>query len=165
MPRVSDDELRFHAKSDGPQPLQDIARELLAARAAVPLLKLLYDKWEDGDVGMSDGYRDDGTGTEDWGVTRITDQIAAWPGLGCGPDPLADFGRECQHGNLRRACNVCEVLAERTALESRLRTTAEALRAATTWAAPMRDAPKSARPAWFDDARAVLAQLEKEGLA
>ena len=114
---------------------------------------------------MSDGYRDDGTGTEDWGVTRITDQIAAWPSLDCGPDPLADFGRECQHGHLRRKCNVCEVLAERTALESRLRTTAEALRAATTWAAPMRDAPKSARPAWFDDARAVLAQLEKEGLA
>ena len=86
---------------------------------------------------MSDGYRDDGTGTEDWGATRITDQIAAWSERRNGLDFYAD----------------------------RLRTTAEALRAATTWAAPMRDAPKSARPAWFDDARAVLAQLEKEGLA
>ena len=86
---------------------------------------------------MSDCYRDDGTGTEDWGVTRITDQIAAWSERRNGLDFYAD----------------------------RLRTTAEALRAATTWAAPMRDAPKSARPAWFDDARAVLAQLEKEGLA
>lgn len=113
---------------------------------------------------MSDGYRDDGTGTEDWGVTRITDQIAAWPGLGCGPDPLADFGRECQHGNLRRACNVCEVLAERTALESRLRTTAEALREVMTWAAPMSEAPRSSRPAWFDSARAILARLKQEGL-
>jgi hypothetical protein len=120
---------------------------------------------------MSDGYRDDGTGTEDWGVTRITDQIAAWPGLGCGPDPLADFGRECQHGNLRRACNVCEVLAERTALESRLRTTAEALRAfvdsrrESGWVIA---AGKNAEPALnkaLPDARAVLAQLEKEGLA
>lgn len=61
-----------------------------------------------------------------------------------------------------------EIRAERPTwsdVVARLRTTAEALRAATTWAAPMRDAPKSARPAWFDDARAVLAQLEKEGLA
>ena len=39
MPRVSDDELRFHAKSDGPQPLQDIARELLAARAVLAQLE------------------------------------------------------------------------------------------------------------------------------
>ena len=60
MPRVSDDELRFHAKSDGPQPLQDIARELLAARAAVPLLKLLYDKWEDGDDCYEDPESYDG---------------------------------------------------------------------------------------------------------
>lgn len=43
MPRVSDEELRKHAEYD------PVARELLAARAAVPLLKLLYDKWEDGD--------------------------------------------------------------------------------------------------------------------
>ena len=108
--------------------------------------------------------------SEDWGVTRITDQIAAWQGLGCGPDPLADFGRECQHGNLRRACNVCEVLAERTALESRLRTTAEALRAfvdsrrESGWAIA---AGKNAGPALnkaLPDARAVLAALEKEGL-
>lgn len=90
---------------------------------------------------MSDCYRDDGTGTEDWGVTRITEQVAAW-------EPIPAMGAP-----------------NRAMLYYRLRTTAEALRAATTWAAPMRDAPKSARPAWFDDARAVLAQLEKEGLA
>lgn len=109
--------------------------------------------------------------SEDWGVTRITDQIAAWPGLGCGPDPLADFGRKCQHGRLRRKCEVCEVLAERTALESRLRTTAEALRAfvdsrrESGWVIA---AGKNAEPALnkaLPDARAVLAQLEKEGLA
>ena len=124
---------------------------------------------------MSDGYRDDGTGTEDWCVTRITDQIAAWPGLGCGPDPLADFGRECQHGNLRRACNVCEVLAERTALESRLRTTAEALRGEVDdidWIfacfpalSEVLTADQIARLCQrLTDARAVLAALEKEGL-
>ena len=39
MPKVSDAELRFHAKSDGPQPLQDIARELLAARAMMKMAK------------------------------------------------------------------------------------------------------------------------------
>jgi len=57
------------------------------------------------------------------------------------------------------------VMRSDEALSIRLRTTAEALRAATTWASPMRDAPKSTRPAWFDTARAVLAALEKEGLA
>jgi len=110
---------------------------------------------------MSDGYRDDGTGTEDWGVTRITDQMKAWPGLGCGPDPLADFGRACQHGNLRRKCEMCEALAERTALVARLRTTAEALRRLerTAGVAAMSDDPVRT------DARAVLAQLEQEGLA
>ena len=96
---------------------------------------------------MSDGYRDDGTGTEDWCVTRITDQIAAWPDL---PSSL---GSDAFYRHMSAAYS------------QRLRTTAEALRAATTWAAPMRDAPKSARPAWFDDARAILARLKQEGLA
>lgn len=35
---------------------------------------------------MSDGYRDDGTGTEDWGVTDV-----------------------CEHGSLRRQCLICEL--------------------------------------------------------
>ena len=90
---------------------------------------------------MSDGYRDDGTGTEDWGVTRITDQIAAWSERRNGLDFYAD----------------------------RLRTTAEALRAfvysrrESGWAIA---AGKNAGPALnkaLPDARAVLAALEKEG--
>ncbi len=92
---------------------------------------------------MSDCYRDDGTGAEDWGVTRITDQIAAWSERRNGLDFYAD----------------------------RLRTTAEALRAfvdsrrESGWAIA---AGKNAGPALnkaLPDARAVLAQLEKEGLA
>ena len=91
---------------------------------------------------MSDGYRDDGTGTEDWGATRITDQIAAWSERRNGLDFYAD----------------------------RLRTTAEALRAfvdsrrESGWAIA---AGKNAGPALnkaLPDARAVLAALEKEGL-
>ena len=97
---------------------------------------------------MSDGYRDDGTGTEDWGVTRITEQVAAWPSVPSSTLDNQQFYRRMS-----------------AAYSQRLRTTAEALREVMTWAAPMRDAPASARPAWFDDARAVLAQLEKEGLA
>jgi len=31
-----------------------------------------------------------------------------------------------------------------------------ALESALAWAAPMADAPKSSRPAWFDEARAAL---------
>ncbi len=85
---------------------------------------------------MSDGYRDDGTGTEDWGVTSIADQIAAWSERRNGLDFYAD----------------------------RLRTTAEALREVMTWAAPMSEAPRSSRPAWFDSARAILARLKQEGL-
>ena len=85
----------------------------------------------------------------------IADQVAAWPET-CQLEGVFDFSNE---GELRYQSN------RNAALVARLRTTAEALRAATTWAAPMRDAPKSARPAWFDDARAILAQLEKEGLA
>ena len=128
---------------------------------------------------MSDGYRDDGTGTEDWGVTRITDQMKAWPGLGCGPDPLADFGRKCQHGHLRHKCEVCEVLAERTAIEARLRTAAEALRdcyrelneihARDGLPYTSEGIKAGVSQEWFtavvENARAVLAQLEKEGLA
>lgn len=57
MPRVSDEFLqkiadgRAGSRCDCPAYWQrrDEARELIAARAAVPLLKLLYDKWEDGD--------------------------------------------------------------------------------------------------------------------
>jgi len=91
---------------------------------------------------MSDGYRDDGTGTEDWCATRITDQIAAWSERRNGLDFYAD----------------------------RLRTTAEALRAfvdsrrESGWAIA---AGKNAGPALnkaLPDARAVLAALEKEGL-
>jgi len=119
---------------------------------------------------VSDCYRDDGTGTEDWGVTRITDQMKAWPGLGCGPDPLADFGRECQHGHLRRKCEVCEVLAERIAIEARLRTTAEALRKAIakadSWTHDQLDGTSLLDEALaeLDGERAILAALEKEGL-
>ena len=116
--------------------------------------------------------------SEDWGVTSITDQIAAWPGLGCGPDPLADFGRECQHGNLRRACNVCEVLAERTALESRLRDTAAALRPFVDLLQHHNDRADrdDSTPVFAIDraiitlgdlrkGRAILARLKQEGLA
>ncbi len=53
---------------------------------------------------MSDCYRDDGTGTEDWGVTRITEQVAAW-------EPIPAMGAP-----------------NRAMLYYRLRTTAEALR-------------------------------------
>lgn len=49
-------------------------------------------------------------------------------------------------------------------LAARLCTTAEVLRAIVDWAGPMQDAPRSARPQWFDDARALLAQLRTEGL-
>lgn len=118
---------------------------------------------------VSDCYRDDGTGTEDWGVTRITDQMKAWPGLGCGPDPLADFGRECQHGHLRRKCEVCEVLAERIAIEARLRTTADALRDALDDFVRVPYGASQEDVAYIRDfeqrARAILARLEQEGLA
>lgn len=60
-----------------------------------------------------------------------------------------------------------EIRAERPTwsdLIARLRTTAEALREVMTWAAPMSEAPRSSRPAWFDSARAILARLEQEGL-
>lgn len=90
---------------------------------------------------MSDCYRDDGTGTEDWGVTRITEQVAAW-------EPIPAMGAP-----------------NRAMLYYRLRTTVEVLRAIVDWAGPMQDAPRSSRPEWFDAARAVLARLEKEGLA
>ena len=104
--------------------------------------------------------------SEDWGVTRITDQIAAWPGLGCGPDPLADFGRECQHGHLRRKCEMCEVLAERTAIEALLRTTAEALRLCQ-WALrePLDNWKGECERKALDASRAILARLKQEGLA
>lgn len=51
------------------------------------------------------------------------------------------------------------------AYSHRLRTTAEALREVMTWAAPMSEAPRSSRPAWFDSARAILARLDQEGPA
>lgn len=73
----------------------------------------------------------------------IADQMKAWPSAEWRGDYCLRLG----------------------ALEARLRTTAEALREVTTWAAPMSEAPRSSRPAWFDSARAVLAQLEQEGLA
>ena len=112
-------------------------------------------------------------------MTRITDQMKAWPGLGCGPDPLADFGRKCQHGHLRHKCEVCEVLAERTAIEARLRTAAEALRdcyrelneihARDGLPYTSEGIKAGVSQEWFtavvENARDVLAQLEQEGLA
>lgn len=95
---------------------------------------------------MSDCYRDDGTGTEDWCVTSITDQITAW-------DPIPAMGAP-----------------NRAMLYYRLRTTAEALRAfvdsrrESGWVIA---AGKNAEPALnkaLPDARAVLARLEQEGL-
>lgn len=56
------------------------------------------------------------------------------------------------------------VMRSDEALSIRLRDTAAALDAVIAWAAPMKDAPKSARPQWFDDARAILTQLRTEGL-
>lgn len=103
---------------------------------------------------MSDGYRDDGTGTEDWGVTRITEQVAAWPSVPSSTLDNQQFYRRMS-----------------AAYSQRLRTTAEALRAfvdsrrESGWAIA---AGKNAGPALnkaLPDARAVLAQLEKEGLA
>lgn len=41
-------------------------------------------------------------------------------------------------------------------LHSETKTLRAALDAAVAWAAPMADAPKSSRPAWFDQARAAL---------
>lgn len=48
-------------------------------------------------------------------------------------------------------CQTCQSLV---AVETQ--TLRAALDAAVAWAAPMADAPKSARPAWFDQARAAL---------
>lgn len=55
MPKVSDAELRFHAKSDGPQPLQDIARELLAAREITGAARGIMDWVEGTDDDGKDG--------------------------------------------------------------------------------------------------------------
>lgn len=102
---------------------------------------------------MSDGYRDDGTGTEDWGVTRITEQVAAWPSVPSSTLDNQQFYRRMS-----------------AAYSQRLRTTAEALRAfvdsrrESGWAI---EAGKNAGPALnkaLPDARAVLAQLDREGL-
>lgn len=41
-------------------------------------------------------------------------------------------------------------------LHAETQTLRAALDAALAWAAPMADAPKSSRPAWFDQARAAL---------
>jgi hypothetical protein len=41
-------------------------------------------------------------------------------------------------------------------LHSETETLRAALEAALAWAAPMADAPKSSRPAWFNQARAAL---------
>ena len=80
---------------------------------------------------MSDGYRDDGTGTEDWGVTRITDQIAAWSERRNGLDFYADrlrttaealrhygqheYGCASEHGRFKTRCD-CGYLAILAAL-------------------------------------------------
>ena len=58
---LSDCELRTMANdSNQLWDCAQMARELLAARAAVPLLKLLYDKWEDGDDCYEDPESYDG---------------------------------------------------------------------------------------------------------
>ena len=75
----------------------------------------------------------------------MNDPTAAWPPM---PEVRTDAGRSFRID----------------ALEARLRTTAEALREVMTWAAPMSEAPRSSRPAWFDSARAILARLKQEGL-
>ena len=91
---------------------------------------------------MSDCYRDDGTGTEDWGVTRITEQVAAW-------EPIPAMGAP-----------------NRAMLYYRLRTTAEALRLCQ-WALrePLDNWKGECERKALDASRAILAQLDREGLA
>lgn len=104
---------------------------------------------------MSNCYRDDGTGTEDWGVTRITDQITAW-------DPIPAMGapnRAMLYYRLRTTAEaLCDCYRELNEIHARdgLPYTSEGIKAGVS-------------QEWFtavvENARAVLAQLEKEGLA
>ena len=100
---------------------------------------------------MSDGYRDDGTGTEDWGVTRITEQVAAWPSV---PSSTLDN----QQFYRRRSA----------AYSQRLRTTAEALRelyALVEGECPaLLDEDRGGTVRLAMDCDAILARLKQEGL-
>lgn len=124
---------------------------------------------------MSDCYRDDGTGTEDWCVTRITDQMKAWPEK---PPEITRDGayrvyksHRYTHYDDGSSAETLYQTDRAEALEARLRTTAEALRTfidskrETGWAI---SAGENAGPALnkaLPNARAILARLKKEGLA
>ena len=110
---------------------------------------------------MSDGYRDDGTGTEDWGVTRITEQVAAWPSVPSSTLDNQQFYRRMSAAYSQRlrttAEALCDCYRELNEIHARdgLPYTSEGIKAGVS-------------QEWFtavvENARAVLAQLEKEGL-